>query len=173
MVERSRVVFGLLVALAAALTIASCGGTSTKATGTTGASASVPAAQFVAAASSICEGVRKQELPLKTREESLKKLPATAGAKEFVALAHEAATISRAAEAKLQALPRPSADASAIEQVLQAYSAQATDASNLAIAAAHQESTPGEDFAGAIAKSVALHGAAAKRLGMGGCFGVE
>jgi hypothetical protein len=172
MVDSSRAALGLLIALAA-LAVSGCGGASTKTSSAAASSASVSPARFVTAASTICEGVRRQLQPLKARQESLKKLPAAAGAREFVALAHEVATIARAAEAKLQALPRPSADASAIEQVLQAYSAQATDASNLAIAAAHQESTPGEDFAGAIAKSVALHGAAAKRLGMGGCFGVE
>jgi type IV pilus biogenesis protein CpaD/CtpE len=172
MADRSIPVLGLLVALAA-LGIAGCGSTNTKTTSNTGSSASAPPTQFIAQASAICQGVSAQEQPLKVREETLKKLPVAAADKEFVALAHEAATISRAAEAKLRALPRPTADAPAIQQLLQAYSAEATDASNIAIAAAHEESTPGEDFAGALAKSVAQHSAAAKRLGMGGCFGVE
>jgi hypothetical protein len=172
MADRSRPAFGLVVALAA-LGISSCGGTSRQTPSVTVSSATSTPAQFIARAAAVCRGVRAQEEPLKVREESLKKLPEIVAGREFVSLAGKAAAISRAADERLRALPRPPADAQAIQRLLQAYSEEATDATAIASAAIRQESGPGEAAAGALARSIALHRAPAKSLGMGGCFAFE
>jgi hypothetical protein len=171
MADRPRSAFGLALALAlAALGIASCGGTSTKTTSTTSSGSLSTRAQFVAQASRICQGVRAQEQPLKTREESLKRLPVAQADQEFVSLARQAASIARSADNQLRALARPKADAQEIAQLLQAYYGEAADADKLANAAVHQESGLGEAVASALAKSIALNSASAKKLGMGDCF---
>jgi len=172
MADRSRAAFGLVFALAA-LGMSSCGSTSTKEASATGSSALATPTQFIAQASSICQDVRTREEPLKAREESLRKLPVAAAGVAFASLAREAATISRAADERLRTLPRPRVDSQAIQQLLQAYSEEATDASSIANAAAREENSIGEAVAGALAKSIALHSALAKRLGMGGCFTLE
>jgi hypothetical protein len=171
MADRPRPPFRLVVALALAVpVICSCGSSSTKTTASTDTSSPATQAQFVARASSICEGVRAQEQPLETREESLKQLPVAKAEEQFVSLARQAASIARSAEKQLSALPRPAADEQEIGTLLQAYSAEATDATNLANAAANEESKLGEAATIALARSVALNSASAQKLGMGDCF---
>lgn len=128
-------------------------------------------AQFIAQASHICEGVRAQEQPLQTRQQSLKRLSVAQADATFVSLARQAASIARSADKQLSALARPAADAQAIGVLLQAYSAEATDAENLATAAVNQESKLGEAASIALARSVALNSASANKLGMRDCFG--
>jgi hypothetical protein len=160
-----------------ALGISSCGGNSApksaSATDTTASGAVATRAQFVVQAARICQKVRAQNAPLKARSESLKALPEIEADKAFVSIAREAAAISRAAVEKLRALPRPPADAQAIDGLLRAYSEESGYAGEIAKAAASEESTPGEAAASALAKSIALHSTAAKRLGMGDCFDLE
>jgi hypothetical protein len=172
MADRPRTAFGLVVVLAT-LAISGCGGAKGTGTSATGSGASATPAQFIAQASSICRGVVIQEEPLKTREESLKSLPAETAEKELVSLANQASAISRTADGRLRALPRPPADAKTIGQLVQAYAEEATDASAIANAAAHEESQLGESAARALADSIAAHSASAKKLGMGDCFAGE
>jgi hypothetical protein len=171
MAARPTTAFGLLLALTA-IGICACGGTSsTTATGTA-PRATASQTQFIAAATSICAGVHTQEEALKTREESLKNLPAATATPTFVSLVRQATAIAQTAEKRLRALPRP-ARAEAIEGVLDAYSEEAAEAGKVATAAAHQENTFGQYAAEALARNIALHLASAKRLGMGACFAVE
>jgi len=172
MADRPRRSLGLAAALAlAALVVSGCGGSSAKATGPSRPGARTTQAQFVARASSICQGVRTQEQPLQTREASLKRLPVAKADAAFVSLARQAASIARTAGKRLRALARPAADAHEIEDLLQAYSAEATDAQNIANAAVNQENKLGEAASIALARSIALNSASANRLGMGDCFG--
>ncbi len=171
MADRPRPALGLAIALAA-LGISSCG-SSAATNATTGSGPGAAPAQFIAAASAICQGVGRQEQPLRAREESLKSLPVARADEEFVSLARQAAAISQTAEGRLSALPRPAADAQAIQQLLLAYAEESREASSIASAAAHQEAGRGEDAAGALARSIALHAASAKKLGMGDCFVLE
>lgn len=175
MAGRSRAVFGLVIALAA-LAISSCGSTKTS-TATNDAlparssgGSPVTQAQFIAQASVICHGASTQEQPLERREQSLRRLSATAAEAAFVSLARDAATIARSTDDRLRALPRPPADEQTIGQLVQAYSEQADDASNIATAATHQEGNIGEEATATLARSIAAHQALAKRLGMGECF---
>jgi hypothetical protein len=168
MADRPRLAFGLVIALA--LGVSGCGSTTAKTTSTAGSSASSTPAQFIAQASRICQGVSAQEQPLKTREESLKNLPVAQADKAFVSLARQAASIAQSADEQLRALPRPSADAQAISQLVQAYSEEAADANDIANAAVHQESGLGESASRALARSTARNSASAQKLGMGACF---
>jgi hypothetical protein len=171
MADRPRPPFGRVVALALVVpVVCGCGGSSTNTTASTDASSAATQTQFVAQASRICEGVRTQEQPLQASEQSLKRLPIAKADETFVSLARQAASIARSAEKRLSALPRPTADQQEIATLLQAYSAEATDAENLANAAVNQESKLGEAATIALARSVALNSASAQKLGMGDCF---
>jgi hypothetical protein len=171
MASRPTAAFGLAAMLVACV-VSGCGGTSSH-----GSSAS-PAARaaqqrFVAQATSICRGVRAEERPLRAREEALKGQPLGAAEKAFVSLARQAAAIAHAADERLRALPRPSGNSQAIAQVVQAYGEQASDASEIAHAAAVKEGAGGESASVALSRSIATHLASAKSLGMGACLDVE
>jgi hypothetical protein len=179
MTVRLRCAAGPLVALAA-LGLAGCGGsgasTVTATTGSASVSAGGGAAQFSTAATRICEGVHAQQEPLQIREESFKgQLGRSAASADlaFASLARQAAAIAQTGLGRLVALPRPHAQALAIEQVLQAYSEQVGDANTIASAAASGQNSRGEAASAALARSIAAHGIAARRLGMGECFGLE
>ncbi len=172
MADRPRPALGFVIALAA-LVISSCGSSSTKNATATASGTGAATAQFIAGASAICQRVAREEQPLRAREESLKNLPVATADEEFVSLAREAAAISQAAEEKLGALPRPPADAQTIQQLLLAYAEESREASSIASAAARQENGRGEDATGALTRSIALHDASAKKLGMGDCFVLE
>jgi len=176
---------GLTLALAA-LVLAGCGSshatTVTVTTGSTVAAAGgaaggdAPAAQFAAQATRICEGVRTQQAPLRAQEEALKgQLGHSAASADlaFSSLASQAAAIAQAALGRLTSLPRPPAEAQAIQQVLQAYSEQVGDAHTIASASASRQNSRGEAAASSLARSVLTHSAAARKLGMGECFGLE
>jgi len=172
MARRPTTALGVLVL--GALAVCGCGGgggsakTTTTATGA--ASSSVTHAQFAAQATRICEGVVRKDEPLQKQEESLKHQSLSKADQEFVSLADQAAAIARTADAQLRALAKPAAEAMAIEALLRAYSEQATDAANIAKAAARQDSTLGEAATRALARSIAVNDADAKKYGLGDCL---
>ena len=154
-----------------ALALSGCGGgTTTTASSTARSRASSTTGQFVARASRICGRVSREQKALKTSEESLKGLPVDSADKQFVSLARRAAAIARAADGRLRSLPRPPADSSTIQSLVQAYAQESSDAETIASAVAKQESELGEAASSALARSIRLESAGAKRLGMGGCF---
>ena len=114
-----------------------------------------------------------QEQPLKARQESLSKLPSTVADKEFVALVHQLVVLSRTAEAKLAALPRPAGAGQDIEQLLTSFSQQLTDATEVASAAGKEESDLGEAAVLALKRSIAQNVALAQRYGMKACLSAE
>jgi hypothetical protein len=174
---------GLVFALTA-LALAACGGASTKTTGASG-SGSEPGAtvtrrqspathrEFVARAADICESAGAQAKPLKAREEALKGQPVASATPAFAALVRQGATIARGAYERLRALPKPPADASAIQQLLQSYAEETNDAADIANAAAHKENSLGEAISQALSRLISERLAVAKSFGMGDCFQLE
>jgi hypothetical protein len=170
----------LRAALTAAVVIAGpllsgCGSTSTP---TTNPSPSVSAAgqtkaHFVAEAEVICSALSRQEVPLKARQESLKRLPSTSAAQAFVTLARQFVAYSQTADAKLHALPRPPGDTGAIARLLSNFSEEVADAGRIAIAAASQESPVGEVAEKALERSAAETTGLAGEYGMKLCMGGE
>jgi len=175
MPHRPRAAPGLAAALLAlAVSLSACGGS-----GAPGASAPAKAssaaskAGFIAAAQAICRSLTAQEAPLRTRQESLKGLPTTTADSAFVALARHVAALSQSAGRKLQALPRPPADAGAIDRLSSDFSQDAAFVLNIADAAVKQEGTVGEADEDALKRSLAADRRLAQAYGMQECFGAE
>ena len=174
MADRHRAALGLAVILAASL-LAGCGSSSTA--GKT-SSASTPAAlstraHFIAQAGAICGTLNKQEQPLKARQESLKGQSSASAGDAFVSLARQFVAAARAANNKLDALPRPAADAQSIEKLLMGFSVEIGDASTIAVAAAKQESNLGEGAENSLRRSIARTAGLADAYGMKLCIGSE
>jgi hypothetical protein len=175
--DRLRPAFGLAV-LAVALALTGCG-SSSKPTAT--ASSTPPSnegpsstkAQFVSQAGAICSALRAQEKPLQAKQETLKALPSPTIDTAFVALVRQVVTLARAAESKLRALQIPAGSAHAIEQLLNAFAEETTDANGIAKAANLQEATLGELAAKDLQRSVSRNKALADEYGMGDCIGSE
>ena len=162
---------GLAMTLAALLS-AGCGGTNTTpTTAPASTGATTTKAHYIALAEEICATLVARERPLRVRQESLRSLSGAAAGQTFVALAQQVVALSRAASAKLAAIPPPAADRAAVEKLLSSFAAEITDATAIADAAAKQESTPGEDAETALRRSIAANAALADELGMRGCIG--
>jgi hypothetical protein len=172
MASRPTAAFGLAAALVAC-SMSGCGGTASHDGTHTSPAALAAQRRFIAQATTICQGVRAAERPLRAREEGLKGQPLATAEKAFVSLARQAAAIAHAADARLGALPRPSDDAHAIAQLVQAYGEQASDAGEIASAAASKEGSAGEAASVALSRSIAAHLTSAKSLGMGECLNAE
>lgn len=171
MASRPTAAFGLAAVLVACV-VSGCGGTSNSGSNQSPA-ARAAKQRFVAQASAVCRTVQAEERPLRASEEQLKGQPLTEAEKQFVSLAQRAATIAHTADERLRALSRPSPEAHAISQVVQAYGEQAEDASKIASAAANKEGGVGESASVALSRSIAANLSAAKGLGMGKCLDVE
>ena len=171
MADRPTVVLGL-VATVATLALAGCGSSSTNtSTAQTTAGSATTKAQFAAKAEVICQRLTAQEKPLKARQESIKHLSVAASEKAFIKLVGELVDFSNAAGSKLKALPRPSADAAKIEQLLEAFRAETADVAEIARAVSHQETANGEAAAASLKRSVDNNTSAAEGLGMKECIG--
>jgi len=168
-----------LAAGVGALLLSGCGGSTTR-TVTVQASApsspsgkAVTKAHFVVQAEAICRTLSAQEQPLKARQATLRELPNSTAGKIFVSLAHQVVTVGRAADGKLRALPRPPADAHAIEMLLTGFSEEVADASDIASAAVSEENNLAEGAEQALKRSVAENSSAAAEYGMKDCIGSE
>jgi hypothetical protein len=178
MPDRLRPTLGLVAGVATVL-ISGCGSGGAPSTGA-GAGASPSTAgtrstttHFIAQAEAICQTLNAHEQPLKARQESLKGLPAEASDKGFVSIARQVVTLSRAADEKLRALPRPPADARAIEGLLASFAQEITDTSDIADAAANQDGTIAEEAEDALKRSIAANSTPATAYGMRDCIGGE
>lgn len=175
MPARPRPALGLVVGVALAL-LAGCGGSSAAhdtPAATSASDASAAKASFVAHAQEVCRTLDTQEQPLKVRQQSLSRLPSAVADKEFVALVNRLVVLSRTAEGKLRALPRPGGDAHDIERVLASFSQQLTDVTEVASAAGKEESDLGEAAVLALKRSIAQNVALAQRYGMKACLSAE
>jgi hypothetical protein len=164
-----------LPAVLLALVCAGCGSSSTSTTSvkSTAAVGVATKAQFIAQADRICAALSTQEKPLKARQETLKGLPVATADKEFVALVHQLVVFSRIAATKLTLLPEPPQDVQSIKKLLNSFSVESTDATDIASAASRQESNTGEADEQALRKSIANSRTLAAEYGMKDCIGGE
>jgi hypothetical protein len=175
---RPTATIGLVTALAT-LALVGCGSsnaTSTSARVSTSAVPGGPAAtkaQFVAQAGQICRQLSLSEKSLKARQEGIKSLSTAAASKVFATVAQEVVTLSRGAEQKLQALPRPPGDEAQIAKLLAAYKAEESDVANIVYAVDHEESTTGEAAEQALQTVSRDNTALAESFGMKACVGAE
>jgi hypothetical protein len=167
MPARLRPALGLAGGLAVLL-LAGCGSGSASTPG-----ASAAKARFVAEARAVCRTLEAQEQPLKARQESLKGQPTATADKAFVSVARQVVALSRAAEGKLQALPRPAADAHAIAGLLTSFTQEIADVNDVANAVADNQPAIGESADAALRKSIAQNSALARAYGMTACVGGE
>jgi hypothetical protein len=157
------------VVIVAALLAAGCGKTSVS-TSTATAPAATPAvggpaqAHFIARAEKICARLKSQERRL------------SAGALKgprAASLLRRNIVFARAADAKLEALTRPTADAASIEQLLTGFNEEVTAAGNFADALANK-GTGGQAAAlSVLGKLVTSNRAAAASLGLKACAASE
>jgi hypothetical protein len=172
---RPRRALGLALGVALVL-LSGCGGSSgarDTPAGASGAGEGAAKASFLAHAQALCRTLSAQEQPLKVRQESLKRLPSAVADKEFVALVRQLVALSRTAESRLRALPRPAGDAKDIERVRTSLSQQLADATEVASAAAKEESDVGEAAVLALRRSIAQNVGLAQRYGMKACLSGE
>jgi len=176
MADRLRPALGPLVGLLSVI-LAACGGTSTQSShagsSVSAANALETKASFIAQAQSVCRTLSVQEQPLKARQESLKRLPSAVAEKEFVTLVRQLVVLSRAADGRLRALPRPPGDAQNIERLLTSFSQQLIDVTDVANAATKQESSVGEAAVLELRRSIAQNIALAEKYGMKACISAE
>jgi len=164
-----------------ALAVAGCGSTSKPSVGaTTGTSAGTPTrvtsippagattARFIAAADSICRALRSQQQPLNARAQALTQETASARA-QLQALLQQSVVYARAADAKLQALPRPPGETAAIDKLLAGYDYEATEVSSFADILTKQEPEKQRSVLGSLERSTATDRALAKSLGLKVC----
>jgi hypothetical protein len=158
-----------------ALVCAGCGSSNTASTAGSASTAvgAVTKAQFIAHAESICAKLSSQEKPLRTRQEALKGLPVDVADTDFVALVHQLVAFSKTAASELALLPQPTHDTQAIAKLLAIFSAETTEATDIASAASRQESSTGEADEQALRKSIANNRALAAQYGMEDCIGAE
>jgi hypothetical protein len=162
------------LSLAIALLCAGCGsGGSPTTTGAGAAANAATKAQFIAHADAICATLTAEEKPLRTRQESLKGLPVATADREFVSLVHQLVAFSHTAATKLQALPRPTADAHPIDGLIATFSLETSEANSIADAASRQESSTGEADQDALRRSIAANRALAAEYGMKDCISGE
>jgi hypothetical protein len=171
-----RAALGLATVLAA-LVCAGCGSSSTSdtnaQTSNSASSSTATKAQFVTQAEAICRTLSAQERPLKTRQESLKGLSPDLADTAFVAIVEKVIAYSHAAGGKLATIPRPAADAQAIEKLLSSFSEETAEAKAIGQAARKQESGAGEDAQDALRKTIDANLPQADAYGMKDCIAAE
>jgi hypothetical protein len=172
-----RGVFGLAAVLAA-LVCAGCGssstsGTSTNTSASTAGSSTATKAQFVAQAEAVCRTLSAQEKPLEARQQALKGLSPDLADEAFLTIVDKVIAYSQATATKLAAIPRPTADAQAIEKLLSSFSLETADAKVIQEAARKQESGPGEDAQDALRKTIDDNLPQAEAYGMRDCIAAE
>ncbi len=173
--DRSRPVLGLAVVVGAMLLSgcrSSSSTTSTPASPATQSTAGTATkAEFIAQAEAICRSLSAAEKPLEAQQAALKgEATATSGG-AFVTIARKVVALSRATDAKLHALPRPPADARAIDTLLASFTEDVNFANELAQAAAKQESSIGEAAERGLRNSISRNAQLADAYGMKVCTG--
>lgn len=160
---------------AAATTASKAASTATPTSSSTTATAPTNAAtaRFAAQARVICQSMSAREKSLKRRQETLKGHSLAAIEREFASLAGELADLSTAAGSRLAKLPRPAADAAAIERLLSAFASEANDVRAISKAVTSGESTAGEQATQELKDTASANAAEARRLGLEDCIGSE
>jgi hypothetical protein len=172
MADRSTAAIGLALAVSA-VTLVGCGSSNAPTPSVASSTTAAAETQFVARAGAVCTQAGEHSRPLKAREEALHGEPTSEAAPVYVSLVRQAATIAKAAETQLRALPRPPGQTEQIAALVRAYAVEVGDAEGLAGAAAKRESSRGEAFSEGLERVIREHLTAAKRFGMGRCFTLE
>jgi len=120
--------------------------------------------QFIAQADEICKTLKSEQAQVKQRFSESSK-----GVTAAVQLGRQGITFSRAANAKLQALPKPASEAATIEKLLTGYGEEATDGTNALDALAHKEISAEEAAQAALTKVEAFDDGVAQTLGLKVC----
>jgi len=168
----------VLVMIFAAMTAVGCGSTATPSVsvhaGTAAGTATSGAttAHFIAAADEICRALHSQQEPLNARVQALTQ-DTIATRMELQALLRQSVTFVRAADAKLQALPRPTGDATAIEELLTGYDHEAAEVTSFADSLTRLEPEKQRFASGSLERTTASDRKLAQSLGMKVCAASE
>ena len=158
----------------AAMTAAGCGSTGAPSVNVhAGTSARAPTlgattARFMAAADEICRTLRSQQQPLNARAQALTQETATARA-QLQALLRQSVVFAHAADAKLQALPRPPREATAIDKLLTGYDQEAAEVTSFADVLTKGEPEKQRFAQGSLERTTASDRTLAESLGMKAC----
>ena len=167
-----------IVVTFAAMTAAGCGSTSAPsvsvhagtAAGTSTSGAAT--AHFIAAADEICQALHSQQEPLNARVQALTQ-DTTAAKAQLQALLRQSVTFVRAADAKLQALPRPPGEATTIEELLTGYDHEAAEVSSFASSLSKLEPERQRFASGSLERTTESDRKLAEGLGMKVCAASE
>jgi hypothetical protein len=139
-------------------------------TGTT--SSRTTRAHFVAAADEICQTLHSRQRPLEARVHTLTE--DTPGTRKLLeVLLRQSVTFARAADARLQALPRPPGDATAIGKLVTGYVHEAAEVTSYTEALSKQEPEKQSFASGSLERTTASDRALAEGLGMTVCAASE
>jgi len=162
----------------AAMTATGCGSTSTQSVSVhAGTSAATPTpdtttSHFILAADDICRALHSQQAPVNARVQALTQETATAKA-QLQALLRQSVVFVRAADAKLRALPRPPAEATAIEGLLSGYDQEAAEVTSFADSLTRVEPERQRFASGSLERTTQSDRKLAESLGMKACAASE
>jgi hypothetical protein len=132
-------------------------------------------AQYIAQADAICRTLKSQQAPLKARVRALNgsSQNTPSAIKALAPLVHQSVRFSRAADAKLESLSKPTGERGTIEKLLAGYSEEARHATNFADALEHEERGAWEAAEKALAKTLGLDRSLAHGYGFKVCGNSE
>jgi hypothetical protein len=167
----------VLVMTFAAMTAAGCGSThapsvSVHAGTAAGTPTSSSTARFIAAADGICKALHSQQQPLNARVQALTQETAAARI-QLQALLTRSVVYVRAADAKLQALPRPPGEATTIEELLTGYDHEAAEVTSFASSVTKLEPERQRFASGSLERTTESDRKLAEGLGMKVCAASE
>jgi len=167
-----------LVTTFAAMAAVGCGSTGTPSVSVrTGTAAGTPTpgttrTHFIAAADAICRALHSQQSPLNARVHALTEDTA-ATRRQLQTLLRQSVTFARAADAKLQALPRPPIDATAIDKLVAGYAHEADEVTSYTNALTKREPEKQAFASGSLERTTASDRTLADSLGMQVCAASE
>jgi hypothetical protein len=167
-----------LVMTFAVMAVAGCGSTGTPSVSVhAGTSAGTPTAgttraHFIAAADEICRALHSQQRPLNARVQALTQ-DTPAARSQLQALFRQSVIYARAADAKLQALPRPLGDATTINKLFNGYGREADEVTSYTDALTKLEPEKQTFASGSLERTTASDRTLAESLGMQACAASE
>jgi hypothetical protein len=163
MQERMLKVSPAAAAVLAALVAVGCGSTTKPAS---------TIAQFAEQANEICAGLTQQQRAIEARTRAIAQT-GQGTSQAFARQWRETATVSRVADTKFGALPRPPAEADTIEQLAAGYFQEANDEDAIANAYASRDAAAVETSERAFLGRARRDAAVASSLGMTDCAKAE
>lgn len=157
-----------------AMAVVGCGSTGTPsgsihaATSAGTPTSSATTARFIARANAICQALHSQQEGLNAHVHALTHETAAARA-QLQALIRQSVVYARAADTKLQALPRPPSEAAAIDRLFAGYAREAAEVSSFAGSLTNQELERQRFFSGSLERTTASDSKLAESLGLKVC----